>query len=97
MGMADIWWNASTFGHCLLILFILFWLVQQRLPELRQLTPVAWCHGLLWAEAGAFCWSIGDEAGVALARHLGLIVMLPGAVTGVLRPQIVSADRKQGV
>src|SRR3546814_19338194 len=30
MGMADIWWNASTFGHCLLIPFILFWLVQQR-------------------------------------------------------------------
>src|SRR3546814_4519312 len=91
MGMADIWWNASTFGHCLLIPFILFWLVQQRLPELRQLTPVAWWPGLLWAGAGAFCWLIGDAAGVALARHLGLIVMLQGAVIGVLGPQISRA------
>src|SRR3546814_5518557 len=70
---------------------ILFWLVQQRLPELRQLTPVAWWPGLLWAGAGAFCWLIGDAAGVALARHLGLIVMLQGAVIGVLGPQISRA------
>src|SRR3546814_2877824 len=46
---------------------------------------------LLWAGAGAFCWLIGDAAGVALARHLGLIVMLQGAVIGVLGPQISRA------
>src|SRR3546814_1933731 len=37
------------------------------------------------------CWLIGDAAGVALARHLGLIVMLQGAVIGVLGPQISRA------
>lgn len=87
-GMAGIWWNASAFGHCLLIPFILFWLVQQRLPELSQLESVAWWPGLIWVGGGALSWLAGDAAGVALARHLGLIVMLQGAVIAVLGPQV---------
>ncbi|MCF8707985.1 exosortase A [Rhizorhapis sp. SPR117] len=86
--IVSIWWNVSTFGHCLLIPLILFWLVEQRLHELRQLTPVAWWPGLIWAAAGAFCWLLGDAASVALARHLGLVVMLQGAVITMLGPQV---------
>lgn len=88
LGMAGIWWHDSTFSHCLLIPLILAWLVHQRLPELRQLTPVAWWPGLLWAAGGAFCWLVGDAAGVALARHLGLVVMLQGAVIALLGPNV---------
>jgi hypothetical protein len=37
--MAAIWWNSSTFNHCLLILPILWWLVDQRKAELGKLQP----------------------------------------------------------
>lgn len=86
--MGAIWWNSSTFGHCLLIPFILFWLVQQRLPELRQLEPVAWWPGLIWAGAGALIWLVGYAAGVGLARHLALVIMLQGAVLSTLGPLV---------
>lgn len=86
--MAAIWWNSSTFGHCLLIPLILFWLVQQRLPELRQLEPAAWWPGLIWTGAGALLWLAGHAAGVALARHLALVLMLQGSVLSLLGPQV---------
>lgn len=87
-GMASIWWNSSTFGHCLFIPFIIAWLVQQRLPQLRQLQTAIWWPGLIWAAGGGLFWLIGDAASVALARHLGLIVMLQGAVMTTLGPQM---------
>ena len=79
IGMVSIWWNASTFGHCLFVPLLIGWLVQQRLPGLRQLQPVAWAPGLLWLGAGAFVWLLGAAAGVALFRHGALVVMLQGA------------------
>ncbi|WP_340264221.1 exosortase A [Sphingobium mellinum] len=86
--MLSIWWNASTFGHCLFIPFIIAWLVQQRLSGLRHLRPVAWAPGLLWLAIGAFAWLPGAAAGVALFRHAALILMLQGAVITVLGPAV---------
>ncbi len=77
--MAAIWWNASTFNHCLLILPIIVWLVWQRAPGLRELMPSAWLPGLAWLGLGAFGWLLGEAGGVGLARHAGLVLMLQGA------------------
>ena len=79
-----IWWNSSTFNHCLLILPIIWWLVDQRKMELAKITPTAWAPALAWVGAGAFGWLLGDAAGVALARHAGLVIMLQGAVMTIL-------------
>jgi len=79
-----IWWNSSTFNHCLLIPFILWWLVAQRKAELAQLVPAAWWPGLLLVGAGAFGWMLGEAGGIAFARHLGLAFMLQGAVIAIL-------------
>ncbi|MDF0543385.1 EpsI family protein [Sphingobium sp. H39-3-25] len=86
IGMVTIWWTASTFGHCLFIPFLIAWLVQQRLPGLRQLDPAAWAPGLLWLAAGGFGWLLGDAGGVALFRHAGLVIMAQGAVIATLGP-----------
>lgn len=86
--MLSIWWHASTYGHCLLIPFILAWLVQQRWTELRGLAPQPWWPGLAWLAAGGICWLMGQAAGVALFRHAGLIVMLQGAVIAMLGPNV---------
>lgn len=86
--MVSIWWNASTFGHCLLIPLIIGWLVHQRIAELAQLNPAAWWPGLIWVAAGGLSWLIGDAATLALARHVGLVMMLQGAVVAALGPHV---------
>lgn len=82
--MLDIWWNSSTYNHCLLILPILIWLVHKRKDEVAQLRPQSWLPGMLYIAAAALGWLLGDLAGVALARQLGFIMMLQGAVITVL-------------
>ena len=89
--MMAMWWTASTFQHCLFVPFLIGWLVQQRLPGLRQLIPQAWALGLAWLGLGAFVWLLGDAAGVALFRQGGVVVMLQGAVMTLLGPVVSRA------
>ena len=82
--MVDIWWNISTYNHCLLILPIVIWLVHQRRNELQKIMPAVWLPGLLWVGIAALGWLLGDAAGVAFAKQLGLVMMLQGAVITLL-------------
>jgi exosortase A len=86
--VTHIWWTNTTFGHCLFIAPVLAWLVWQRRGELAALTPVAWWPGLVLVLVGGFGWLLGDAASVALARHLGLVMMLQAAVVTLLGPNV---------
>ena len=86
--LAELCWTNTTFGHCLFIAPVIGWLVWIRRAELAKLAPVAWVPGLVLVAAGGFSWLIGDAAGVALARHLGLVLMLQGAVVTLLGPNV---------
>lgn len=86
--MVRTWWTISTYNHCLLILPILFWLVQQRQEELVKLTPEIWWPGLLLTAIASLGWLLGEAAGVAFARQLGLLMMLQGAVVTLLGPTV---------
>lgn len=86
--MAAIWWNSSTFNHCLLILPLLAWLVLQRKELLAELKPQPWTPALLYGAVGAGGWLLGDAAGLAVARQLGLIMMLQGSVATLLGPNV---------
>lgn len=90
-GLANIWWTSTTFGHCLFIAPVIAWLVWQRRTQLAQVKPVAWWPGLALVAVGGFGWLLGDAAGVALARHLGLVMMLQGAVVTLLGPNVARA------
>ncbi|GAA4763351.1 exosortase A [Stakelama sediminis] len=89
--MAYIYWNSTTFGHCLFILPVVGWLVWQRRTELAQLVPTSWWPGLALVAAGGFTWLMGSAAGVSLFRHLGLVLMLQGSVVTLLGPHISRA------
>lgn len=86
--MAAIWSSSSTFNHCLLILPILVWLVMQRRELLAELKPQAWWPALLYGAAGASGWLLGDAAGQAVARHLGLVMMLQGSFATLFEPNV---------
>jgi exosortase A len=89
--LARIWWTSTTFGHCLFIAPVIAWLVWQRRVELAQVRPVGWWPGLALVAVGGFGWLLGDAASVALARHLGLVMMLQGAVVAILGPNVARA------
>ncbi len=91
MTLATIWWTSTTFGHCLFISPVIAWLVWQRRTELAQVVPAGWWPGLLLVAAGGFGWLLGDAASVALARHLGLVMMLQGAAVTILGPNVARA------
>ena len=86
--MVRTWWTISTYNHGLLIVPILYWLVQQRREELAKLTPEIWFPGLLWTALASLAWLLGEAAGVAFARQLGLLMMLQGAVVTLLGPTV---------
>jgi exosortase A len=86
--LVHIWWTSTTFGHCLFIVPVVAWLVWQRRAELARLTPQGWAPGLAIVAAGGFAWLVGEAASVALARHVGLVTMLDGAVVTLLGPSV---------
>jgi len=82
--MAAIWWGASTYTHCLFIPFITGWLVVQRAPEIKHLTPRLWWPGLTLFAAAVILWMLGEAAGIALFRHAALVLMLQSSVAVIL-------------
>ncbi|HTG39616.1 exosortase A [Sphingomonas sp.] len=89
--LAAIYWNSETFGHCLLVLPVFGWLVWQRRVELAQVPPDGWWPGLALVGGAGLLWVIGAAAGVAVVRHLALVLMLQGAVVVVLGPNVARA------
>lgn len=87
--MAGIWWDSSTFTHCLLMVPMIGWLVSQRIDLLRPLTPAFWWPALVWMAGAGLVWLVGEAAGVGLFRQLGLILMLQGAVAATLGEKLV--------
>lgn len=82
--MAAIWWNISTYSHCLFILPIVGWLIWQRRDEVLRLTPSAWWPGIALIFGGALIWMLGEAGGIALLRHAGLVFMIQASVAALL-------------
>ncbi len=89
--MATIWWTSSTYEHCLVIVPIIGWLIAQRRPMLAEIAPRGWALPLAWVAIGAVSWLLGQAAGVAVARHLGLVLMLQGLVAATLGRGVTAA------
>ena len=68
-GMADQWWNASTYNHIVFVPLIIGWLVAQRWSELRRVTVSGWWPGIVLFAGAAFIWLAGALAEVNLLRH----------------------------
>ena len=86
--LATAWWTSGAYGHCLLIMPLVAWLVWIRRPLLVELEPVAWWPGLLPVAAGGAGWLMGEAGGVTFARQAGLVLMLQGAVVTMLGGQV---------
>ena len=86
--MVEVWWNATTYGHCLLVAPIIAWLVWQRRGEVGRLMPTGWWPGLAIVAIGGAGWLMGDAGSVAFARQFGVVMMLQGAVATIMGPVV---------
>jgi len=86
--LVTLWWTSTTFGHCLFVAPVLGWLVWQRRAELARLDPCGWWPGLALVAVGGAGWLMGEVATVALARQLGVVMMLQGLVVTLLGPMV---------
>ena len=89
--MAYQWWEISTYNHVLLVPFVLAWLVWQRREVLADLVPRAWLPGLVIVAGALFLWLLGTVSGVNLARQLGAVVAMQGAIIALFGPRVVAA------
>lgn len=89
--MARQWWDISTYNHILLVPLIVGWLVWQRWPQVRQLTPGAWWPGLVMLGGGCFLWLLGAMSGLDLARQAGAVAMLGSCVPLLLGVRVSTA------
>lgn len=78
--LLHLWWNTSTFGHCMLIPPIIGWLVWQRRDQLAEIEPSPWLPGIGLILLGALGWALGELAGVSLVRHAALVFILQTSV-----------------
>ncbi len=84
--MAGLWWNISTYQHCLYIVPISAWLIWLRRAEVVLTTPAGWLPGLALVFGAALVWLVGEAGGVAIVRHVGLILMVQTSVIAILGP-----------
>ena len=81
-GIAAIWWRSETFAHGLVVLPICAWLVWRRRDRLARPQPTAWA-ALPVALAG-LAWLLARMVSVNALEHLAFVVMLVGALAGML-------------
>src|SRR3569833_4758731 len=89
--MAEQWWGSSTYNHVLLVPPIIAWLIYLRAGDLAKLVPSAWWPGLLIVAGALFVWLLGDISGLNLARQLGAVMALQGAVIVLMGPRVSAA------
>ncbi len=89
--MVSIWWNVSTYTHCLFIIPISAWLVSQRVEEMGEIKPQVWLPGLWASGLAGIVWMLGEAAGIALFRHAALVLMIQSAVAVILGRQVLKA------
>lgn len=78
------WWTIDTYGHLLLVPFIIGWLVLLKAGELAQITPRPFLPGLALVAAALALWGAGRVLDINLLAHAGAVGALQGAVVAVL-------------
>jgi exosortase A len=74
--IAAIWWRSETFGHGLVVLPVVAWLVWRRREAIGALQPqpVAWLA--LPVALAATLWLLGELVSVAGAAHTGFVLLV---------------------
>jgi exosortase A len=89
--MAALWWNISTYQHCLYVLPITAWLIWLRRDEVVQTAPAGWTPGLALVFGASVLWLLGEAGGVSIVRHAALVLIIQATVVTVLGPAVARA------
>jgi len=82
-------WRSEEQSHILLAPFVVAWLFWTRRARLRRLRPRRSLLGPAMIAAGLLLAAFGFRFGYDIARHMGAIAVLVGAVVTVAGPMVV--------
>lgn len=89
--MVRLWWNISTYQHCLFVLPIVGWLIWLRRLEVARTLPCGWLPGVILVFGAAILWLLGEAGGVAIVRHLAVVAVVQSLIVTILGPAVARA------
>lgn len=89
--MLGLWWRTESYSHCLLIPFIIAWLIWQRRVGLQKLQPHSAPLYLVPLGAVLILWLIGQSGSMAILRHISLVLLLILSVPLILGTAVARA------
>lgn len=85
------WWDKPEYNHCLLILPIIAYLVNERREIFQKLAPSPFWFGLIPLLGGGGLWLLGDISDTNVVRQFGLIILIQGCLLTILGKRVVIA------
>lgn len=90
-GLFLVWWDKPEYNHCLLILPIIGYLLNERKAIFAQISPCPTLWGLVPVFGGAFLWLMGELADADVVRHASMVIFLQGTIVSIFGFQVVRA------
>lgn len=78
------WWNIDTYGHMLLLPFIIAWLVALKEDALAEAVPQPFAPGLIGVVAALGLWWAGQRLDINLIAQAGAVGAVQAAVVTML-------------
>lgn len=90
-GLFSVWWIKPEYNHCLLILPIVGYLLNERRGIFALISPSPSLWGLLPMFGGGLLWLLGELADVDVVRHASMVILLQGTIISVFGLKFVRA------
>jgi len=85
------WWDKPEYNHCLLILPIIVYLINERREVFKKIAPEPCWLGLLPILAGGMLWLLGELGDVNVVEQFGLIIVIQGCIITILGKRVALA------
>ena len=85
------WWDKPEYNHCLLILPIIVYLINERREIFQKLAPKPCWLGFVPLLGGGLLWLLGDLADANVVRQFGFVILLQGCLLTILGKRVVLA------
>lgn len=85
------WWDKPEYNHCLLILPIIAYLINERREIFQKIAPKGNWLGLVPVLGGGMLWLLGDLADANVVRQFGLLILIQGCLLTILGDRVVRA------
>ncbi|MGB0748678.1 MAG: exosortase A [Magnetospiraceae bacterium] len=86
--MAVIWWNTTSYQHCMLVVAVVAIMILLRRRVIAQANPRLNLFGALIVFAASIGWLLGWSAGANIVQHFAMVLLFQGLVLALYGWQV---------